>query len=76
MHIVYRKIITLFLHIIVALPVIASLSYELLKLSDKFRNSLFMKVLVAPGLLLQRITTKEPDESQLEVALEAVKTVV
>lgn len=76
LHIVYRKIITLFLHLFIALPVIASLSYELLRLSDKFKNSLFIKILIAPGMMLQKITTKEPDEEQLEVALEAVKAVL
>ncbi len=76
LHIVYRKVITIFLHIVVALPVIASLSYELLKLSDKLKSSILVKILIAPGLLLQRITTKEPDEKQLEVALAAVKAVL
>ena len=71
-----KKIITLFLHLFIALPVIASLSYELLRLSDKFKNSLFIKILIAPGMMLQKITTKEPDEEQLEVALEAVKAVL
>jgi uncharacterized protein YqhQ len=72
----FRKMITLTLHIFVALPFIASLSYELLKLSDRFKNNLLVKILIAPGLLLQRITTKEPDERQLEVAIEAVKAVL
>jgi len=76
LHIGFRKIITLTLHLFVALPLIASISYELLKLSDKFKKSLPVKMLIAPGLFLQRITTKEPDERQLEVALEAVKAVL
>ena len=76
LHLAYRKIITLALHLFVALPIIASFSYELLKLADKLKDSFFMKVLIAPGLLLQKITTKEPDDEQLEVALEAVKAVL
>jgi uncharacterized protein YqhQ len=76
LHIVYRKLLMIGLHIVVALPIIASISYELLKLSDKLRNSLLMKILIAPGLLLQRITTKEPDDEQIEVALAAVKAVL
>jgi uncharacterized protein YqhQ len=72
----FRKLVTIVLHLCVALPIIASLSYELLKLTDRLKSSVFMKILIAPGLFLQRITTKEPDEKQLEVALEAVKTVV
>ena len=76
LHLAYRKIITLILHLVIALPVIASISYELLKLSDRLKDSIIVKVLIAPGLFLQKITTKEPDEDQLEVALEAVKSVL
>jgi uncharacterized protein YqhQ len=72
----FRKLITLTLHIFIALPVIASVSYELLKLSDRFQDNLLMKILIAPGLLLQKITTKDPDDGQLEVAIEAVKAVL
>ena len=64
------------LHIVVALPIIASLSYELLKLSDRLRSNLLMSVLIAPGILLQRITTKEPDDKQLEVAIASIKAVL
>lgn len=76
MHLVYRKSIIILLHLVVALPLISSLSYELLKLSDKLKGNLLIKVFIAPGLLLQRITTKEPDERQLEVAIAAVKAVL
>ncbi|MFA5793377.1 MAG: DUF1385 domain-containing protein [Candidatus Gracilibacteria bacterium] len=54
-------------------PLIAGLSYELLKLSAKFQNNIFMKLLVAPGLLIQKLTTREPDGKQLEVALHSLK---
>jgi len=73
---VFKKTITLFSHLLLALPLIASLSYELLKLSDKLKRSFLIKIFIAPGLLLQKITTREPDEDQLEVALVAVKAVV
>jgi uncharacterized protein YqhQ len=76
LHIVFRKLLMIGLHIVIALPIISSISYELLKLSDRFKNSLFMKILIAPGLLLQRITTKEPDDTQIEVAISAVKAVL
>jgi uncharacterized protein YqhQ len=55
------------------LPVIAGISYELLKLSGKTRNSKITRFLIAPGLWLQTITTREPDASQLEVAIAALK---
>ena len=60
---------------IVLIPAISAVSYEVLKLSDKYRNSAIMKVLVAPGLALQRLTTRPPSDDMLEVAITAVKEV-
>ena len=60
---------------IVLIPAISAVSYEVLKLSDKYRNSAIMKVLVAPGLALQRLTTRPPSDDMLEVAIKAVKEV-
>lgn len=60
----------------ILIPVIASISYELLKLSGKHRNSKIVRGLVKPGLELQRLTTKEPDDDMIKVALQAVKRVV
>jgi len=56
------------------LPLVAGVSYELLKISGKTRNNLLTRILIAPGLWLQRITTREPDTDQLEVALTALKS--
>jgi uncharacterized protein YqhQ len=56
------------------LPVVAGISFELLKLSGKTRDNKITKIFIAPGLLLQKITTREPDASQLEVALAALKS--
>lgn len=58
------------------LPVIAGVSYELLRLGAKFGKFPLMKLIVVPGLLLQRITTKEPDNSQILVAVAALKAVL
>lgn len=55
------------------LPVVGGISYELIKLSDKFSKNPVVKIFILPGLWLQRITTQEPDESQLEVAIVALK---
>jgi uncharacterized protein YqhQ len=60
---------------ILLIPVIASVSYELLRLSDKYRNSAVMKILTAPGLAFQLLTTKEPSDDMLEVSLKAVREV-
>lgn len=54
------------------LPVVVGISYEFLMLTGKHPNK-FTLILAYPGLLMQRITTKEPDEKQLEVAIAALK---
>jgi uncharacterized protein YqhQ len=60
---------------ILLIPVIGAVSYEVLKLSDRYKKSKIMKVLLAPGLGLQYLTTRKPDDKMIEVALEAVKKV-
>ncbi|MCJ7613738.1 DUF1385 domain-containing protein [Candidatus Bathyarchaeota archaeon] len=60
---------------IILIPVISSVSYELLRLSDRHKDSRIVRALVAPGLLLQRLTTKQPDDKMIEVAIKAVKEV-
>lgn len=61
---------------IILLPVIAGLSYEILKFAGAHTDKPIMKVLNWPGLMLQKITTSEPDDSQLEVAICALKNVI
>ena len=56
-------------------PLIAGISYEILRYAGK-SDSLLVKILSIPGLLLQKITTKTPDNKQLEVAIAAVKAVL
>jgi uncharacterized protein YqhQ len=53
-------------------PVIAGLSYEIIRLSESGRNTVFGRLISAPGLWLQKITTQEPDDSQIEVAITAL----
>ncbi len=60
---------------IACIPIVAGLSYEMLKLLAKFDNAL-TRVLKAPGLLLQRLTTREPDDDMIEVAIRAFETVL
>lgn len=60
---------------ILLIPVIAGLSYELLRWAGRSDNWL-VKVLSLPGLYLQKLTTAEPDEEQLEVAIAAMKAVM
>ena len=54
------------------LPVIAGLSYEFIKYSAKKRGNRIIEALIYPGLLLQRLTTREPSDDQLEVAIRAM----
>lgn len=56
------------------LPLVAGISYEVLKFLAKFDNPV-VRALKAPGMLIQHITTREPDESMLEVAIKAFTTV-
>ena len=56
------------------IPVIGGISYEIIRLSGKKFGTKLAQVLVAPGLWLQKVTTREPDDDQLEVALVALKS--
>ncbi len=58
---------------VVLLPVIAGVSYEILKWTAKHDSTPFVKLLISPGLALQRLTTREPDDSQLEVAIRSMQ---
>jgi uncharacterized protein YqhQ len=55
------------------MPVVAGISYEIIRLSAKKESSWFFKFMTRPGVWLQNITTQEPDDQQLEVAIEALK---
>ena len=57
---------------ILLIPVIAGISYELLRLSGKYRDSPITKILTFPGLMFQRLTAKEPSDDMLEVSIRAV----
>lgn len=59
---------------IVFVPLVAGISYEFLKLFAKYDNA-FVRIMKAPGLLLQKLTTQPPDDSMVEVALKAFLTV-
>lgn len=65
-----------FLLRIAMLPLIGGVAYEVLKWSARHIDNAFVRILVAPGLLLQRITTQEPDDTQLEVALAALQATI
>ena len=56
------------------IPVIGGLAYEFIKISDKYKNNILIKAIIKPGLWFQKITTKEPDKSQLKVGLVALRS--
>jgi len=58
------------------LPVVAGLGYEFIRFSGKYYNNSLARFLITPGLWLQKLTTREPDDQQLEVALAALKEVL
>ncbi len=69
----FQAFLAIFLSRVVLIPVISGISYELIRLSaPRCRRGIF-KAIVMPGLALQRITTKEPSDDQLEVAILALK---
>lgn len=60
---------------ILCVPIVAGISYEIIKLLGKYDNKL-TRFVAYPGMMLQKFTTREPDDKQLEVALEALKAVL
>lgn len=66
---VYRVLVRIAL-----IPVIAGISYEIIRLAGR-SNNILVRIISAPGMWLQRLTTKEPDESMVEVAIAAVESV-
>ena len=59
---------------ILLVPVVAGVSYEFIRLAGS-SDSLFVRIISRPGLWLQGLTTKEPDDSMIEVAIQAVEAV-
>ncbi len=55
------------------IPIVAGIGYEVLKLTAKHRDNILFRLLAKPGLWLQNITTKQPDDEQIEVALKALE---
>ncbi len=60
---------------LLAVPLIAGLSYEIIRFAGRHQGGSLMRIVTAPGLLLQKFTTREPSDDQIEVALEALKHV-
>jgi len=61
---------------VVGIPLVAGLAFELIKLFGKNRDKRWAQILMAPGMQLQKLTTREPDLSQLEVAIVSLQAVL
>lgn len=61
---------------LILIPLIAGLSYEFIRFSANFSDNPFVKFLIMPGLLLQKITTRPPSDEQVEVAIKALKEAI
>jgi len=61
---------------IILLPIIAGVSYELIKFTSKRQDHLFTRIIMTPGLWLQRLTTREPSIDQVQVALRSLTEVL
>lgn len=72
---ILRHVVAVLFKVVLMLP-IAGISYELIKLSGKCSDRWWARMMSAPGMLLQKLTTKEPDDHQLEVALSSIKAVL
>jgi uncharacterized protein YqhQ len=71
----WENVATRLLTKLILFPVVAGLSFEMIKLAGK-SNHPIVKALSFPGLMMQKITTSEPDDRQLEVAIVAFKSVL
>lgn len=73
---VLQRLIHIASHIFIGMPIVASISYELLKLSQKFEKNPLVKILISPGLFFQLFTTREPDETMIKAAILSLKMVL
>jgi uncharacterized protein YqhQ len=75
LNIVIQKSIIIPLNILL-LPLVSGIAYEVIRFSWRYRDSLFCRMLMVPGFLLQRITTRSPDQAQIRVAVLALNEVL
>ena len=76
MFIGWKSILLRFVYKLALLPFVAGIAYEIIRLAGKRKDSLFARLLVLPGLVMQRITTREPEPEMIEVAIRSLQTVL
>ena len=70
---IIQRLIHIFSHLLIGMPIVAAISYELLKLSQKFEKNFIIKILISPGLFFQLFTTREPDDTMIKSAIYSLK---
>jgi len=73
MDLIINPLVTRVIIHVLFMPLVAGFGYEILKLTAKYKENIIFKILARPGLWLQNITTKQPTDSQLEVAIAALQ---
>ena len=61
---------------VILIPVIAGIAYETLRFTGKHNDNIFVKWLIIPNMALQKLTTKEPDDDQIEIAIDAMENAI
>jgi uncharacterized protein YqhQ len=72
----WNNVLQRFAYHLLLLPVVAGIAYEVIKLAGRFKDSFISKLLTFPGLLMQGITTKEPEPEMIEVAIRSLESVL
>jgi len=76
MFIGWKSILMRFVYKLILLPFVAGIAYEVIRFAGKHKDSLFARMLVYPGLLMQKITTREPEPGMIEVAIKSLQSVL
>ena len=72
----WRRLILFSIRVLVFLPLVAGISYEILKASAKFPSNPILRMFSVPGLWMQKLTTNKPTAKQIEVAIASVKKAI
>ncbi len=76
MFISWKSILMRFVYKLLLLPLVAGIAYEVIRFAGGRKESAFMRMVLAPGLLMQKITTKEPEPEMIEVAIRSLQSVL
>ncbi len=73
---VVQRLIHIASHIFIGMPIVAGISYELLKISGKYQKNPFVRLFILPGLFFQLFTTKKPDDDMIKAAILSLKMIL